>query len=57
MNQDSKIGTLDFDACRQCAFCKSGECSVDDQEIQDNLEIDGVVNIHCGCFRQNGGVL
>jgi hypothetical protein len=52
MNMDGWIGTLHFQDCCMCIHCGDNGCTADDQEVQDNLTIDGVVNVKCGCFER-----
>jgi len=49
----SVIGRLDWSGCAGCVFTDpvSGGCTVDEQELVDNLAIDlDSKTVSCGCF-------
>lgn len=48
---NTKIGKLDFEGCAECVFNDGPErCSVDLQEVVDNLHVENGMDVCCGCF-------
>lgn len=49
------IAKIDWWGCHACFYSdpKDGGCSVDEQEIADNIEIDMLSEtVSCGCFKE-----
>jgi hypothetical protein len=45
------IGELHFEGCGGCLFNGDDGCDLDQQELVDNLNIEGGNCVCCGCFQ------